>query len=76
VTGSIKPKFVGPVFQIPSAKDSNAIAAFNQPLDPAKDFSISGEVTVPDARIAAAGLYVTDVPSNEVINKLGTRSLQ
>ena len=75
VKGSIKPKFVGSTFQIPSDKESNAIAAFNQPLDPAKDFSISGEVTVPDARIAAAGLYVSDVPSNEVINKLGTKSL-
>ncbi|GHU42799.1 hypothetical protein FACS1894193_08720 [Bacilli bacterium] len=68
----ISPKFNGPVFMIPSASNANAIAAFNQPLDPSQNFSISGEVTVPDARIAAAGFYISDVLPENIVDKLGT----
>ncbi|GHU36627.1 hypothetical protein FACS1894192_03620 [Bacilli bacterium] len=72
-TGSINPYFQGSTYVIPSAANSNAIAAFNQPLDPSKNFSISAEITVPDARIAAAGVYISDVPPEEITGKLGDK---
>ncbi|GAB2021404.1 hypothetical protein RyT2_04780 [Pseudolactococcus yaeyamensis] len=71
VKGAINPYFKGSEFVIPSNVDSNAIAAFNQPLDPTKNFSISAEITVPDARIAAAGLYISDIPPEDIVSKLG-----
>lgn len=74
VSGSINPRFEGSTYVIPSADNSNAIAGFNQPLDPTKDFSISAEITVPDARVAAAGIYISDVPSEDIVKKLGTDS--
>jgi hypothetical protein len=70
--GSISPYWSGNTYVIPSAENSNAIANFNQPLDPSKDFSISGKVTVPDAGIAAAGFYISDVPPSDIVKKLGT----
>ncbi|GAX46499.1 mucin-binding protein [Pseudolactococcus reticulitermitis] len=71
-TGGINPYWSGSTFVIPAAPAANAIANFNQPLDPSKDFSISGSVTVPDGRIPAAGFYISDIPSSEIIDKLGT----
>jgi hypothetical protein len=69
--GPISPYWQGATYTIPSAPNSNAVVNFNQPLDPNEDFSISGSVTVPDARIAAAGFYISDVPPSEIIGKLG-----
>lgn len=71
-TGGIRPYWEGNTFVIPSAPAANAIANFNQPLDPSKNFSISGSVTVRDGRIPAAGFYISDIPSSDIINKLGT----
>lgn len=74
VVGSIRPYFSGPTYVIPSAKSSNAIAVFNQPLDPTKDFSISAKITVPDARIAVAGIYISDIAPADIVTKLGTKA--
>ena len=75
IQGDIRPFFDGATYVIPSDRNSNAIAVFNQPLDPRKDFSISAEMTVPDARIAAAGIYISDVPPEDIITKLGVGNL-
>lgn len=71
-TGGINPYWNNNTFVIPSAPAANAIANFNQPLDPSKNFSISGSVTVRDGRLPAAGFYISDIPSSDIINKLGT----
>ncbi|GAB2023677.1 hypothetical protein RyT2_27540 [Pseudolactococcus yaeyamensis] len=71
-SSKITPGFSGNTYVIPSATDANAIAAYNQPLDPKKDFSISAEITVPNAQIGAAGIYISDVPTDEIVSKLGT----
>lgn len=74
VTGGINAKFVRDSFIIPSSRNANAVAVFNQPLDPDKDFSISAEITVPDARIAAAGIFISDIPPSDIATKLGVNT--
>ena len=66
-TGGIRPYWQNNTFVIPGAPAANAIANFNQPLAPSKNFSISGSVTVRDGRIPAAGFYISDIPSSDII---------